>query len=403
MDEQSYPDSFDLSGLIIARLQGTITPLQQQQLDDWIGADPAHNKIWVELNDAAGQQAGVREMAGYDEEAALGRSIARKQEAATVSTAGSGVVRRIHYRRTWWVAASVVLLISAGVYVWFSAGKSTPPSETTVASVEIESGREGAILTLADGKQVVLDSLGNGVVARQNGSQVLLRNGQLIYDADKNNPGVLVYNTMRTPRGRQFQVTLPDGSHVWLNAASSIKYPVHFLEKERTVEITGEAYLEVAKDAAKPFVVLVNASTRVEVLGTSFNINAYSNERSINTTLLEGKVRVVSPTGPATLQPGQQAQVQAEKIKVVPAETERVLAWKNGLFFFKGVPLEDVMRQLERWYDIQVVYENGVPNVALSGKMTRGVTLTELLKGLQELGLHTQLRGRQLLVLQGKP
>ena len=290
---------------------------------------------------------------------------------------------------------------------------------------EILPGREGAILTLANGLQVVLDSLGNGVIAAQYGSRVVLQNGQLAYDPTGEATGKMMYNTMTTPKGRQFSLVLPDGTKVWLNAASSLRYPTVFPGNERRVEVNGEAYFEVAKESARPFFVIINNKATVQVLGTSFNVNAYEDEASINTTLLEGSVKVaVTPSAgmllPAVqsavlLMPGQQAQIAPVSgrsantnrspgragIKLIKnADINKVMAWKNGAFNFDGVSLEEMMRQLERWYDIQVVYENGVPDIHFVGEMSRGVTLKGLIKGLEASEVHFRIEeGRRLVVM----
>jgi hypothetical protein len=268
----------------------------------------------------------------------------------------------------------------------------------------IPPGKRGAMLTLADGKRVVLDSLGNGLVATQNGTQVILKNGQLTYDRSEKSNGAIAYNIMSTPKGRQFQVRLPDGTQVWLNAASSIKYPTIFAGKERLVEITGEAYFEVTKNAGKPFKVAININnndqTIVEVLGTHFDINAYKDEAAVRTTLLEGSVKMIHGTDKVQLQPGQQAQLRnTEKILVKNADVEKVVAWKNGFFNFEGTGIEEVMRQLSRWYDIDVVYAKGVPDVEFVGKLSKNVPLSDLLNGLEGFGIHFHIEERHKLVV----
>jgi ferric-dicitrate binding protein FerR (iron transport regulator) len=211
-------------------------------------------------------------------------------------------------------------------------------------------------------------------------------------------------------------VVLPDGTKVWLNAASSLRYPTAFSGKKRQIAITGEAYFEVAKDKAKPFFIKINNEAVIEVLGTNFNVNAYEDEASINTTLLEGSIRVEAlgtlrgrPAGrnAVILQPGQQGQIAAgqktgqRQIKVIKdADIEKVMAWKNGAFNFNNASLEEVMRQLERWYDIQVVYENGIPDIHFGGELSRGVSLADLIKALKDSEIHFRIEeGRRLVVL----
>lgn len=318
---------------------------------------------------------------------------------------------RVHFLRRGWLryAAAIILLFGAGTYIYLehlspSNGSSSKGiSSASANGGDIAPGRDGAILTLADGTQIVLDSLGSGIIAHQNGTQVALKNGLLVYDANAKTTGGISYNTMTTPKGRQFQLVLPDGSKVWLNAATFIRYPTVFTGKERKVEIDGEAYFEVVKNAGMPFKVKVNETTEVEVLGTHFNVNAYENEGVIKTTLLEGIVRVKAYKQLQTLVPGQQAEVlygnDREGVSVHTADINRVMAWKNGLFNFEGANLQEVMRQLERWYDIEVVYSGDIPNIRFGGKISKNENLSIVLEGLKGAGVDFKLEeGRKLIV-----
>jgi transmembrane sensor len=318
-------------------------------------------------------------------------------------------VHRVHFlTRNWQAVAAVVLGLAAGVYLLVStstnkvAGSATSPS---LAARDIAPGKNGAILTLADGTHMLLDSTGNGVIASQKGARVLLKNGKLEYDETGKASGEIVYNTMTTPKGRQFNLVLPDGSQVWLNAASSIRFPTAFNGKQRRVEITGEAYFEVAKDKERPFFVRA-MNTETEVLGTHFNINAYDEENIVKATLLTGSIRTTAlpsgrPGGNAVLQPGQQAQVSPdEKMTVISnADIEQTMAWKNGAFNFQNVGLKEVMRQLARWYDLEIVYEKNVPDIRFGGEMSRNIPLSDLLNGLKDMDIHFRIaEGRKLIV-----
>ncbi len=318
-------------------------------------------------------------------------------------------VRRIRLVKRWLAAASVLILLAAGTFFWLDHHREKAPVAAQ-DTVDIAPGKEGAILLLADGTRVVLDSLGNGIIATQNGVQVSLKNGQLAYDAIGNATGETSYNTMTTPKGRQFQLLLPDGTKVWLNAASSIQYPTVFAGKERRVAITGEAYFEVAKNAKMPFHVNVSDQAEVEVLGTNFNINAYKDEEDIKTTLLEGSVRMTadgSSSSTVILKPGQQAQLpvsssatRSSRIQVQTADLDKVMAWKNGFFNFEGASLREVMKQLERWYDITVVYEKTVPEIEFFGEINRNFSLADLINALKDVGVHFRIEeGRRLVVL----
>lgn len=313
-----------------------------------------------------------------------------------------GKVRRLPFFRRWQAIAAAVLILVAGATVWFSVSnkKSDQSPANTVTS--ISPGTDKATLTLADGSVVTLDSGGQQVL-KQGKTLVYQQGGQLKY-SQTTNSNETSYNLLATPRGGQFRLVLPDGSKVWLNAASSIRYPVSFNDKERQVTITGEAYFEVAPQAGLPFIVAFTPSGTsgkgsVEVLGTSFNINAYENEGTVRTTLVTGAVRVSVPTGASpVLKPGQQARLEDGTFQVVTADNDEVLAWKNERFNFNGVSFAEAMRQLERWYDIEVVFEKGIPVTQFFGSLSRKTPLSGVLKALERSGVRCSLEGNKLII-----
>lgn len=310
-------------------------------------------------------------------------------------------------RRLWFRVAAAALLIGIffiGITLYRVPSPVIYSDATLAAQQAIPPGHDGATLTLADGSKVVLDSLGSGLLTTQNGTKVVLNNGQLTYQADNANATAVVYNTISTARGRQFKLTLSDGSQVWLNAASSLRYPTAFTGNERNVEITGEAYFEVAKNEQMPFKVKANGRMEVQVLGTHFNVNAYEDEEAVRTTLLEGSVKVAAAERSVILKPGQQASIsnksnESSPILVQTVDIEAVVAWKNGVFNFQDATLERVMRQLARWYDIEIVYEKGIPNIVFEGEINRQNALADVLHSLERLGVHFKLEGRRLTVL----
>ncbi|NLR81120.1 FecR family protein [Chitinophaga eiseniae] len=304
-------------------------------------------------------------------------------------------VRRMHYWR--WAAAAVALLLLAGsIYRVTEQHKRTPP--TVVAhNGAVAPGKQGAVLMLADGSTVLLDSMKNGVVASQAGTNVVLNNGQVVYDAKTTSAAATAYNTISTPRGRQFSVVLPDGTRVWLNAASSLRYPVAFSGNTREVRITGEVYFEVAADAAKPFSVHFNEKGVVEVLGTAFNINAYTDEPTIKTTLLQGSIRVNKQQ---VLQPGEQANIDNNGSITVDnnAETENAIAWKKGLFVMSSTDLPALFRQISRWYDIEVDMKGQLPKRSFGGTIDRDVNLSDIIEALNIYGVNCKLENGKLIV-----
>lgn len=298
-------------------------------------------------------------------------------------------------------AAAAMVIVSATMLVKFSFNKTETANQTAVAVKpvhDVDPGGQKALLTLADGSTIVLDNANNGHIAQQGHVQVIkLDNGEIQYKAisDKEDDGVMAFNTMSTPRGGQYQLILPDGSKVWLNSESSITYPVSFdggrsnVVRERRVQITGEAYFEVAKDKSKPFRV-VTADMVVEVLGTHFNVKAYADDGPTKTSLLEGSVKIDKQI----LKPGE-AFMDG---KIVPTDVNQDVAWKNGIFNFNNQNLMQVMKQLARWYDLEVIYPDGVPQKEYGGEIGRNLKLNQVLRGLEYSGVHFELNGKRVMV-----
>jgi transmembrane sensor len=295
-------------------------------------------------------------------------------------------------------AASVVLLIllsGMGYFIWQRRHNDVLPAQV---QHDAAPGHDGAILTLAGGKQIVLDSAVNGTLALQGMTAVVKTKGQISYRGQPADKAVL-YNTMSTPRGRQFQLVLADGTHVYLNAASSITFPTAFTGNKRSVSITGEVYFDVVHNPSAPFTITVNG-TEVEVLGTQLNINAYDDEERIKTTLVEGKVKASENAAALLLNPGEQAQtgrlLVPKIIKNVPVD--EVLAWKNGFFQFNGASIQSVMRQLSRWYDVKVSYQGLVPDHRFVGRVGRDYNLSEVLAVLSASDVHFSIEGKKIIV-----
>jgi transmembrane sensor len=319
-------------------------------------------------------------------------------------------IHRVHFRRRWGSAAAVIVLLGAGAYLWAVSKKAEQPlaNGNKASQTDIQPGTNKAILRLADGTVIALDSAANGQLAQQSGSNLIKRGGQVIYEnADHlhKNGKTVGSNTLSTPNGGQYQITLPDGTRVWLNASSSITFPTAFAGAERAVKIKGEIYFEVAKNKQKPFVIDIDGNSSVEVLGTSFNINSYADEGTIKTTLLEGSIKVIKEDREVVLSPGQQAataivRASDQPLKVINnPDVEQALAWKNGIFNFNGSNFNSVARQLERWYDIKIKYEAAVPHVIFKGEMNRGVKLSTVLEWFSDLNINTRLEGKILIVL----
>jgi ferric-dicitrate binding protein FerR (iron transport regulator) len=384
--------------LLYKHLQGTLTEQEQKQLEQWLQASAENRLLLEELEHGETLASRLAEF-HPDNKTALRNRILQQVSQATAMEPGAGQPARIRPLYKWGWAAAAVLLLAAGAYLWVQPGEKA--AKVAAVQHEILPGSDRAVLTLANGAAITLNSAGNQVI-RQEGAAIQQQGGQLTYATQGGNfPAA--YNVLSTPRGGQFRVTLPDGTRVWLNAASSLRYPTAFTGTERKVELTGEAYFEVAKHAGMPFRVSVNNRAAIEVLGTRFNVNAYEDESRISTTLLQGKVKVAAGGAQqAVLMPGQQAQIAGRHTGIIivsNADVDKALAWKNGLFNFEGATLEEVMKQLERWYDIEVIYEKGIPDIAFGGKMTRDIPLSGVLIALEKSKVHFRVEGRRLIVL----
>lgn len=363
-----------------------------------------------------------KELLGLEMKAAIRQQIAQAGQLPAVIPVG---------RQTWFrisVAAAIVVLAFIPVYyytVHSHASKNVVQTKQQTKPVQDAlPGGNKATLTLADGTLIDLDKAVNGTIATEGKTIVKKRSdGQLEYNAAHSaftldhSPA---YNTLTTPTGGQYFVVLPDGSRVWLNAASSIKYPTVFDGNERLVYLTGEAYFEIKKNHDKPFRVHFTTPSAggegregvIEVLGTHFNVNAYPNEALIKTTLLEGQIREWANTAEAhqpersvMLQPGQQAQLKNTAIGsghirvITDADLEEAIAWKNGLFYFDNVDIQAIMRQVERWYKVQVVFKGRVPARRFAGQVARTANLSQVLKILEYSKVHFTIEGDTVTVL----
>lgn len=299
------------------------------------------------------------------------------------------------------VAAVLAVVTAAGAIWWKSRNIITPVSSDASVAV-IPPGTEKAVLTLSDGSTVLLDSTLNGSINGENGIDIRnTQDGSLSYQLSQQDlkNSAPKYNTLTTPRGGIYRLTLADGTGVWLNAASSITFPVAFAGAERRVSITGEAYFEVASEAAKPFKVEVNGMV-TEVLGTSFNIMSYADEDVLKTTLVTGLVRVSSGSNSLLLRPGEQLSRQKNgEMKVQTADMEEVLSWKNGLISFSSAPLPVVMRRIARWYDVELVYEGSMPKDNFNGIIDRNLPLQNVLKVMKIYGVKYKLDGKKLTLI----
>lgn len=397
-----------IASLIGKYPDGALSALEKQELDQWLATSVGNGERLSRYADTTQLQQQVEEYA--ENKAAVYQRI-QQQLFPPKATGGRGVISKMW---RYMAAAAVLVLLAFTAYRWFYQGDKQPVNTNNTAigfKNDVAPGKEKARLILGDGRVVELDTLSNGALALQGGSQVSKQNGLISYES-AGKTGEVVYNTISVPRGGRYQLLLPDGSHVWLNAASSLRYPSAFTGAQRRVELDGEAYFEVASlppspsggggvKAKIPFIVDVAGKGEVEVLGTHFNIMAYKDEASINTTLLQGAVRISKGDHRQLLKPGQQAQLHPSGTitLIKEADTEKAVAWKNGVFKFDGSDIKTIMRQAARWYDVEVEYK-GTVNEEFYGTIGQEMNLSQILSVLEKTGLvHFTIEGRKVTVL----
>jgi len=379
-------------------LQNQLNPLEQKEFEDILNShdllklEELIDKDWDYLTD----------------EKLLDLTTAKKDKVFE-HVVHQSQLNQLRVKRLWprlAAAASIILMLSFGAYYLLSKQPSQQISK--IQAHDILPGGNKAILTLSNGQNISLTDAQNGNIAKQSGTQIQkAHNGQIIYTANNiapnlsstiNDPKNIAYNTISTPRGGQWQLTLSDGTRIWLNAASSITFPTAFTGANRTVKITGEVYFEVVHNPASPFRVITKGQT-IEDVGTHFNVNAYDDEGSVKTTLLEGSVDVSHNNNEhKLLVPGEQAMLKSNSLIVSKANTEEAVAWKNGYFRFDSEPLPLILRQFSRWYDITIVDNDQMNGQYFNVKISRSAQLSRVLKILELGGIHYKVEGRKLII-----
>jgi len=369
-------------------LSGKCSIEEREAIENYQDSIDLDNYHWIK--DQMGNQEVVKETI----HAELLASIARQKR------------RQLIKIRTWYAAAAVIILIlSSGLY-FNSLRKETiiiAKTESPRFKNDVLPGDNRAILTLDDGSQINLNDAKNGILASENNTDIRKTgSGSLEYSAGDKLVEAVKYNTLSTPMGGQYQLALPDGSRVWLNSGSSIRFPTAFIGKERIIELKGEAYFDIKENKKMPFIVRTNNSMDIRVLGTQFNVMAYDDEKSINTTLLEGSVQILKESGTAFLKPGQAATLNkgTGKIKVAAADIDEAVAWKNGYFIFANENIESIMRKVSRWYNVEVDYQGNLSNKDFVGTISRDKNISEILKMLELTGaIQFRIEGRRITVM----
>ncbi len=387
----SFEPSYRVAYLVAAYIHDTLTPAERAELDEWVGSSKENLLLFEELTDETNLHDSLEWFHRMDTEKARAR-VWQKINAAPVQPL---------WRRFLPYAVAASLILVAGLLYWVRLEprkENTPTVAVSTPLKDIAPGSARAVLVLGDGRQLVLDSAANGNLEQQGAAQVTKTGDELAYQSTHASAEV-VYNTIQVPRGGQYGLQLADGSRVWLNAASSLRFPTAFTGAERLVELTGEAYFEVAPQSDRPFKVQVNG-TVVEVLGTHFNVMAYADEGSLETTLVEGKVKVQCGRQSSLLAPGQQAIVShAGTIRVDKlADVAAAVAWHNGQFLFRDASIQEVGRQLARWYDLEVVYQDTIRH-HFNAPIPRSLPLSKALRLLEGPNrVHFKLEGKKLII-----
>jgi len=378
--KQAYRTAYLIAGF----LKHTLTEEEKDELDEWILANDENMILFEKMTDEKNLAQANDWFKKMNIEDEFVKAKKRKNTKKPM--------------RFWqyYAAAAIIIALMVGIYFYQTSGneKTTPP--ITVKKQDMMPGSNKAILTLDDGKKIQLRSDGADTTINKQ-VKILRKDGQLIYDSSMRTKE-LVYHILSVPRKGQYKLVLPDGTKVWLNAESSIKYPVAFVGKERRVYVTGETYFEVAKDKEKPFRVVANNIT-VEALGTQFNVNSYPNEPFYSTTLVEGSVIVTKGSKENILKPGQQARLTENDFQIVKANIDSAIAWKNNEFKFINTPIDAIMRQIERWYDAEVEYKDKV-NLHLNATIGRDVPVSKLLEIFEQTNqVHFKIEEKKIIVM----
>ncbi len=393
MEEPDFPEAQRIIYLISRYIDGAIDFAELQELDQWRKDAGNNEALFQQLIDPNQQGKAIRRMQSYDSKASLEKIRTNIQIDAKRKQS-----QTINWKKLL-VAASSLLFIGLLGYVYFHHKNNELIVAEKQPSDFIPGGTNKAMLTLANGQKISLDDSHNGTIARQSGASIQKKTGGLIaYVPSRNTVDTnTTYNLMETPRGGQYKLELPDGTKVWLNAASSLKYPTSFKGKQRVVTLTGEGYFEVVHNANQPFIVRTATQT-IRDIGTAFNVNAYADEPHSATTLVEGSIQLTAGNKTVVLRPGQQAMSQSNIIKVSAADIETATAWKNGQLAFHRTDIQNVLRQISRWYDVDIEYKGKVPGFSISGDVSRDADLSAMLKILQLYDVHFTQQEHKLII-----
>jgi transmembrane sensor len=394
MAPSEFSQAQQITYLISRYIDGAIDFAELQELDHWRISSAANEKLFQQLIDPTQQEKAIQRLQSYDTKSSL-EKLKRIMQQETEQKQ----IRKFYLKRIL-VAAISLSLIGTFCYQYFYHKKPQNTLAINPRPTYIPAGTNKAILILANGQKIDLDDSKAGTIAQQSGAIIQKKNGGLITYVPSQNTAdtTTAYNLIETPRGGQYRLQLPDGTQVWLNAASSLKYPSNFKGKQRAVTLTGEGYFEVVHNDKQPFIVTANSQTITDI-GTSFNVNTYADEPHNTTTLIEGSILLAAENKNVILKPGQQAIGGSRGIIVSSADLRMATAWKAGQFRFHKTDIKNVLRQVSRWYNIEIVYQGTAPNITISGGISRQEDLSAVLEILQLSEVHFIQQDHKLIIL----
>lgn len=393
----------NLVNLIHHYLRNELSQEESQQLKAWAASKPAYQKL---LDEVSTENKLINELQTYDamykgdQEQVINRMLNRIHAGIQVEDHPQTKKRLSLYH---WISSAAAILLIAGLGYLFLYQNGTDIQTKTVQQIELLPGTNKATLTLANGKEIILSSKTGVIIGSK---EIKYANDSLV---SATSPSALsTFNTLSTPKGGQYQVTLPDGTRVWLNAATILKYPTQFSGDKRIVELEGEAYFEVNRhpfhnSRLVPFLVKTKGQ-EITVLGTSFNVSAYADDTSIKTTLLEGSVQILNQKSNLInrLKPGTESIVNNTQTTIRDADLASAIAWKEGLFSFRNASVEDLMKQLRRWYGVDVVFEGKIPQMRINGEVNRNMTANKVFEVLDYLDIAFRTEGNRIVIYNRK-
>jgi ferric-dicitrate binding protein FerR (iron transport regulator) len=385
-------DPYRVAYLVAGFIRNTLDDKERDELDEWVVASDENMALFAELTDDDNIEKSLVQIEDIDKQAELKKLLSRTADDQKPKTS----------KRFWMYAAAAVLVLLTGlffIYRYTATGDKKVAKDEVLTQEDIFPAGNKATLRIGDDNAIDLVNAPGGLIKKTNGTLINKTNDGLNYKAVDKVAGETIFHVLTVAGGGQFSVTLSDGTTVWLNAASSLRYPDHFTGTQRKVELTGEAYFEVAKNT-RPFIVRTPGNNEINVVGTHFNVKAYTDENNEAVTLLEGSVEVKSNAKKTTLAPGEQVVItQNELVVDRSADTESIIAWKNHLFKFNDAPIEEIMKQVGRWYNATIVYETKT-NHHFNATISRDKPVSKLLRYLELTGLvHFKIENNKIIVM----